>query len=110
MAVIVVTSILLVTPAYAGENKAKVYVQLKNIKIDEKIKEPVYAIRNASNQSIVVKKVDIQKKDNNKWKELAAKDSTKTHRNIKVKPGKGEFDSILINDGYNSEGNYLDSG
>ena len=26
MAVIVVTSILLVTPAYAGENKAKVYV------------------------------------------------------------------------------------
>ena len=32
MAVIVVTSILLVTPAYAGENKAKVYVQLKNIK------------------------------------------------------------------------------
>ena len=110
MAVIVVTSILLVTPAYAGENKAKVYVQLKNIKIDEKIKEPVYAIRNASNQSIVVKKVDIQKKDNNKWKELAAKDSTKTHRNIKVKPGKREFDSILINDVYNIEGNYLDSG
>ena len=110
MAVIVVTSILLVTPAYAGENKAKVYVQLKNIKIDEKIKEPVYAIRNASNQSIVVKKVDIQKKDNNKWIELAAKDSTKTHRNIKVKPGKGEFDSILINDVYNIEGNYLDSG
>ncbi len=110
MAVIVVTSMLLVTPAYAGENKAKVYVQLKNIKIDEKIKEPVYAIRNASNQSIVVKRVEIQKKYNNKWKELVAKDSTKTHRNIKVKPGKRGFDSILINDVYNIEGNYLDSG
>lgn len=108
--VILVTSILLGTPAYAGEDKAKVYAQLKNIKIDEKIKEPVYAIRNASNKSIVVKKVVIQEKDNNEWIELVAKDSTKTHRNIKIKPGKREFDSILINDVYNIEGECLDSG
>lgn len=110
MAVILVTSILLGTPTYAGEDKAKVYVQLKNIKIDEKIKEPVYAIRNASNKSIVVKKVVIQEKGNNGWIEPEAKDSTKTHRNIKIKPGKREFDSILISDVYNIEGDCLDSG
>lgn len=88
----------------------KVSVSLENTKIDKNLREPVFRIKNQSDQKIRVKKVIVERQISGKWMELERKKNASVKRNILIEPGKNVYDSILLGDVYKMNKNELTSG
>lgn len=88
----------------------KVSVHLENTKIDKNLREPVFRIKNQSDQKIRVKKVVVERQIDGEWIELERKKNASVKRNISIEPGKKVYDSILLSDTYKINRNELISG
>lgn len=109
---IIVLSVLVISEkqVYAKSDIAAVSIYLENSNIDKNLKEPVYRIKNRTENNIQVKKAVIEKYTENQWSELQRKEGASVKRNIKIAPGKKAYDSIVLNEVYSIPQDGLEAG